>query len=397
MLDDDAPERAPLEDDGRGLRPLSLEDALHPPRTRRAMAIRLGVALLAVAGLAGLLAGLVASGRPAATGKPLAFGIMLSTNVSGARAIINGATLSLPLPQLFYPDAGVNDITITAPPFTPRACRVILSVDGSLNGLYNCAGATLQTIGFTQTAVLRSIVVPFLLGDLPANLQTAAAQAMQTTVDDVLAPQAGVVPAGQYYATQAASNGQPLAVALASGPLQATLSATINLDTLAGSIYQDPGEEVPNYFGIGTFWLVGVVAQSLWTFRDGAHLVAGSVPTGWNVPFSLAVRYADGAFTAFVNTGTGNPAVGDLCQTATNTLGQQLANTTIAVQPNSDLGFVGCVLRAVPANGTLSTYDPAAAKFIVRFGAWLTANDAAHALLPSLPAAPPAEVAALGG
>jgi hypothetical protein len=381
-----------------------LEDA-PARRTPAARLGRVGLAALVCLVAGGVLLHELASAPPrlGATPAPPGRAVLIS-NVSFGSVAVNGKTLHGPPPLVLPLRDGRNIITVTARPFVPKTCHVTWGAQGWVAG--DCLATGLDQV---NTIVVRGleqhpsavIVARFSGSDLPAREYDAA----RAVIEQQLAatsqfprdvPPADPIATGGHWPDDIASR--------AAGPgVRATISFGLYEDASNAPHRQDC--ELSLCYGAlfytsasasgAAVWNAAPDTYYVWHFQRGAGEDA-SLPYPVSPPITLPLTYDSASgwqpLAARLNNGYPVPTDvlldGTLCDAgvyALNALTETRGDTATVV---GNSGMDGCVLdlktQKLVHEGLL----------LWRFGVLLAADSEAHALLPSLPVATAAEVAA---
>lgn len=347
------------------------------------------------------------------TWTPYPIPITLTSNVSFGTLTLNGKQLAGPPPRDIALRPGNNVITLTAPPFPTQTCVVQgpLIVSGSQAIFGSTSTCQISSEGDAGGIPTHVYVALMLSGDALSPDLRESAQALVTRTLGIASPLTATVPIGDYYA--AGMNGQGVPNARqAAVPLTATFTETLMDSTAIASAtaaypfpYEcssalcaggyDPSQPLPSHV-----WLVNVQTMFRWYFTTPSGLLAGSLVLPAPELRTLALIYTpDAGWQAaepWPPTSDPNQGSSDLCQAGMNVLGQAMSTQgglqggieTDQANPTAD-GVRGCSFHIINQGNTIGT-------FIWRFGVLLAVDDKAHALLPSVPIAPPQEITAVG-
>jgi len=397
------------------LRPVELDDLLRRrpsprPRILASLATAAGLLLIALLVLRALPPQLArqAPGVPSRPSQPMPATIALASTVAYGRVTLNGQELPDAPPLLIHPRQGDNVVMIEAPPFAPHVCAFHWDPAAgaflpSANAPDNACTTTDADPGFVirGVTVRWAIDVTFTPADLAqANLvPDALTQAKQAVSRELAALHlTTTVPAGDYIATGRDPTGA-IATRRAASPLHATVTLAMPAPsdppspitcplTLCSAIVQHavpPGGE--------RLWQVAVAPAYRWTFTDAAGHSLSS-PTYRAGMLQITLAWTDSAWepaTAGLSLPSPvNPTPGALlCDGGVYEIAARLSS---AISPGTAAfgpGVEGCLILGP------DPHADAPATFVWRFGVLLAASSAAHALLPALPLAPPAEIAAV--
>ncbi len=375
--------------------------------TRRKRLIQISLVLLAlVVAAVTLQRALLPSSSPEAADQqsvPPAWVLVLS-NLTFGTVTINGHQAGT-FPLLVRAQQPTAHLSIDAPPFRPKTCTFAFA-EGALHPprssdclSFPISGAfsPITANGITATPS-SAIEIAFTAADLPPEQHH---QISTLLAHSIAVQQTTTVPAGSYLATHLNADGT-ITSQRASTRLQATasLEASTHLGTLhvlcTGLIC--PIATLPQQVTAltGKAWLIGVPAALRWRFTTAAGQVVGAVTFPAVVPMMKLLAYSSEAGWSlalpFSDPSSSNYTLGNVnCVTGSQVEAQQLPDAPGSASGLEGQGIEGCTMTLQDADGT------AQGSFLWRFGVLLAVDAAAHHLLPTLPMAPPAEIAAVQG
>lgn len=389
--------------DGTGSRP-----SAPPPRTMLGRLAARVAPLLALALIVGVLLRISASSAstsptPAtATPAPLPLGpVVLRSNVSYGRITLNGRQLSGSPPLVATFRTGTNALTLSAPPFLPQTCRIMWPGAQVRSGECDTdrSGLTYIINGQSVKSVL-VVTIEVTQDALPADLQASALAAVTQGISAVRLPT--TVPAGQYIATGRDRTGQ-ITVLRSAAPLHAEI-----LFQLSTADPSAPGGICSRYCGtwidpetalqiVGQIWAIEVEIASLqWRFTASTGGTSTSAVYPALSSINLALTY-DGRVgwqvsqdaTQVVNGFSLSAGLAaNICDAGSQELEPLVPQGDYVVEVRAD-DIEGCEIQLQAPDGTNQ------GSFVWRFGVLLAADARAHHLAPTLPVAPPAEIAAV--
>jgi hypothetical protein len=348
---------------------------------------------------------------------------LIESNVSSGTVTLNGKKLAGAPPLLATLSQGVNHLTIEASPFRSVSCQIEWpptfrqdTCKGPDGGSPFNLGNPPTTYMFQGKAIIPKVVIalPLLLEHLPASLQNDALAAVTQALNKAASALQSVVPAGQYFAAALDAHGLPIA-RLATSSLQAF--PLVSQATSPGAINGCAVALCPNMLDslpavaqsvASPLWSVVVQIAVGWRFTTAAgdqvsEIVAFSTvsflplvlsytsTTGWIGPATPQPNLVNGIISALCDAGQGVLAI------AASTL----PITVSGVERRSAAGCkLGIDLRpsdVTPTPGKNTPTLPAHGEYLWRFGVLLAIDENSHTLLPNVPLAPSAEVAAVGG
>jgi hypothetical protein len=387
-----------------------------------------GVALFAI-----VLTGLFARSRFLAPPTPTPTigpgnALMVTSNYNSGTVTVNGKKVAGAFPLLVRLNPGDNTITLSAPPFHDKTCRVTLLAQADPKSGQRAqatgGGCSVNTqeppMRFQGIAVPNGYLVFEMIGaDLPSDLRNAAENALWAKL---ASSRTFRVPAGDYYATGTTTTGR-ITSARAAVPLLAIPALVRNNSTQIGPSCSNLGcvgpPVLPDQGGASPpagVWLVQESVAFGWRFttQSGAlvatsafHDIGGigvglmySTTAGWAV-----VEGSPGPFIADLQT----QLISGSCQGGFAALQRLIEKSSLAAQqisfsqgggfgpttPQTD----GCWIK-VEGNGN-NPLAPNGAKdygsYVWRWDVLLAADAQARMLLPFLPIAPQSEIVAVGG
>jgi hypothetical protein len=405
----------PVEDQAGGDLPLiELETLLNRPPSQRKRLARGSLALLAALLALILFWSSLSSGKPAPTGivptpTPTPPTLLIASSVNYGTLTLNGKRLPGPLPTLVYVPGKSYDLTLDAPPFSPITCHLRLS-DVKSRGFSSADGRCLAfSAHYDEPIALHGIVarptfqVSIFLGmhDLPRDQQSQITALLTQTLTT---QQAISVPAGDYFVT---SFSPPTTIASqqASAPMHATASVALVPPQDQAAVPGCVGFICPwlidqaDYLPIDSQqWSIGVALATRWRFSTPSGSVVSDVlfqndASGSIVPTAKLFLSYDAASGWSIAQDAAAPTAAGLLQGAFCTPGknilQQVAGNESSIRMLNTQGAQGCELQ-------LFVNDSFQGTFLWRFGVLLTADPIARQVYPQFPAAPAADVAAIG-
>ncbi len=320
--------------------------------------------------------------------------IAVVTNVSAGTITFNGTQVAGDFPIYVTPLAGTNTLTLRTPPFNPITCR------------FDWAGGKVLSGPCTLTALHENrLSIQVSASDLPVALQTQAQQLIASTFAQQVPVQQGAVPVGQYYAMHQASTGI-VESASATTELAAQLSITPDPH---GMTAPTPIVNSPPPIA-GTAWYINIPFTATWQFTQPDGTVVGTSSSISAMPAVMQLTTTGVSALTLLSSPSAPPyaLAAFLPQVLCGNVEQQLSIALAAIgqkqqwgqSPHSAPGLAGCQITLLATASFTSGIPPTptttSPQFIGRFGVLLAANAAAHALLPDVPLAPAAEVAAVG-
>lgn len=334
------------------------------------------------------------------TPAPISISALLVSNLTNATVTLNGKKLAGPLPVVVSAYLESDEVTITAPLFRPHTCHFkgLLTKEDQVHCLF-----TINNSGPGQNNPFYLIGV-FLTPDdlLPAQQHQVIGPIMQQLAT---AQQATAQP-GDAIATNFADG------AITSHPASEQLQASATfawsqLQTPSGSDFGylapscaqlicplgfGPGNPKP----AGQVWDVRLNVMLRWRFTDGAGATIADVtyppaPMYSLRPYLPEVRFVYDATGWHLDpyTDLNSEMQSALCQNGVAILYQRLLAFPggFGITSIIDVGAAGCLVGA-EVNGNEN------GAVLWRFGVLLAADKGAHGLLPDLPIASQAELAA---
>jgi hypothetical protein len=326
----------------------------------------------------------------------------LLSNVNFGTLLVNGRALAGHPPLTATLSAqGRTVITLMAPPFRPQSCR-FTDLEPPVNDPVHCS-LTYESLAASPSARASLQASPWTVGiyldsdDLPSGQQSQVRSLLSQWLGT---PQQTTVAPGDFYATSLSPDG---CVMNTSQRATSRLGAQATLE-----VSQTPGcglIHLSNCDEQGFCANALAVAQSLplashswglffmealrWQFTDASGTTLASVSFPTNV-VGLILAY-DPATGWQVSPGIviAGDVQGSVCQAGVVALQFTLGSGNPPV-PLHDRGVEGCELGA-----TFNGVD--GGRYVWRFGVLLAADAQAHRILPALPLASPAEIAAVGG
>jgi hypothetical protein len=321
--------------------------------------------------------------------------IYLATNINYGWSL-NGRPLSLATNDVVPLAPGENLLRMAGVPFTPFSCQIAWPF---AYGNQRCQGnGTVNLSGVAGPLASINAFVTF--DDLPAAQQRAFATFITNTLATSLPAPLRVAPGEFTLTNDAATQGMPL-VSQTTAPLGAQPLVTqiaqrycqeaICVQPVFMPDFQASGAGIAFRIPIDVGWRFTTPSGSqrdLWlttaaqpVFLDPL-VFAYSTERGW-------WTWTDGDPQQLIAQEIG----GDFCQVGINALTQALPTQTVILTqyPNP---VAGCLLAVQDGQEPRGAAD-VLGTFAERYGALLAVDAGAHTLLPQLPIAPPAEVAAI--
>lgn len=383
---------------------IDLETEGQRPPSPRKRAVQISLALVAAAVVLVTFWQVAFPARPAPPApKPLPPPMVLITsNVNYGLLTINGKRQQVKLPFLFQAQNIAYTVTLEPAPLRAHSCHFdfissainITSSDGRCFG----GPASYRLPNGTPGPTSRSFALEmfFTADDLPPG--------QVDQIDTLLSEQSSIaqtvaVPAGSYYATGITSDGV-VSSQRAATALQGTAIRAPNLASAQLSCGQHICPTDLDWNSIsqlnGQVWIIGLPEALRWQFATPSGDVVSDVnyPTADFPDVFLTYNAATGwriQPEAIVPALTPLDQVGNLdCATGTM-LAKQLLPQSMSLENSYHRQLSGCEIVPRDIGGT------AHGKLIWRFGVLLAGDETAQALLPTLPLAPPEEIAAIEG
>ncbi len=251
---------------------------------------------------------------------------------------------------------------------------------------------TYESITIKSVSLL--VRLTLLFTDLPAD---QGSQVASLITRRVARPMQTVVPRGEYIVTGNPSSSTILTSQRTTEPLTATASLVPYLTGIFCSPNDCRRGFDPSFAPsppAGHIWSIFFPFGVGWRFTDasGATVSDAMFPEDPNYPDVLFLAYEAQQGWHIMNGGTGSQdyQLQDLlCGVGMLRL-RYLVGMSATVQKDQDRGGEGCSFHLRDVDGSIT-------HFIWRFGVLLAADRAAQARVPSLPLAPPDEVAAVDG
>ena len=380
-----------------------------PPSWRKRGAQLALLALALCVGLVATWSAIIPKRQPAQPASaPVPISALLVSNLTNATITLNGKKLSGHPPMTVSADLEQDVVTIAAPLFRPRTCHfkgLVSEEDNTAHCLFTTNN------GYAQNAPSFVIGVYLTPDDLlpPQKNQIIALLMQQLAVVQPTTTQPG-----DYIATAFASADYTITSRQTATPLQASVGlkqvgpqASISppfpypLSPACEQLFCPLGfgPAPPYQAPAGQVW--GLVLNTMlhWRFTDGTgatiadvtyppDLQAGSV---FDLPQVQFVYDATGWHpSADTNLSARMPAF--LCDNGMAILEQRVLAPGVQgvnIGPVANKGVEGCLI-------SLQVND-SKGLFLWRFGVLLAANAGAHTILPDLPIASPAAIAAVSG
>ncbi len=398
--DNPLPDEEELSDERLPLTELESINA-RPPSWRKRGA---QLALLALALCVGLVAtwSAIMPKRQTAQPKLTPMPALLVSNLTNATITLNGKKLNGHPPMTVSAYLETDEITIAAPGFHPYTCH--------FKGMVSEGDATHCLL--TTNSGLAQVAAPFILGvyltpddllpgqkdqiEAPLMQQLSIVQQTTTQPGDTIATAFATY---DYTITsqQATTPLQASAMLAQAGPQLSISRAHYPFSPSCNQLFCPLGFGPASYqpAPAGQVWGIALNVALRWRFTDktGAPVADVTYP-----PDSLAGLFLSLPEVQFVYDATGWHLAADtdvnaampifLCNNGTTILEHRLSGP-YNMGAGTNKGVEGCLISA-QANGGNGL-------FLWRFGVLLAANDGAHALLPDLPIASPAAIAAVSG
>ena len=392
----------PGQDDQEGLPLVDLDTLLTRPPSRRKRVVQISLLLAA------LVVVVVEFGHDALPKPhpgppvhlqptPLPRALSILSNVNYGTLTINGQPQPSLLP-LVVTLRGQPPYTITleAPPFRPLSCPFPPPSSLPPENFTPCLTGSEFTLEQQNVTTLQMLFTP---ADLPLDQQQQITALIPQTVT---AQQTITAPAQSFIVTGLPPDGTITTERL-SEPLSASVFLVpIRQDSQAGPFCQgfictDAGGFLPNRSPPSQFWEVTTWVALRWRFTSANGQLVSDVTfpvpttltlflsyvpaTGWQVELLSSVQLSQHLTQLVCTTGM-QMLAGELA----GPLGNQGWDLTVL----HDQGVQGCELEAAQQGSDEG-------QFVWRFGVLLAADAQAHSILPLLPIASSAEVAAVGG
>ncbi len=321
----------------------------------------------------------------------------IASDTTWGTLLLNGKALAGPPEQTLTLSPGSDTLTLLAPPFAAETCEIVAatSAEGGVPAVTQgpCGVEPLAARADTAGGHAASAQITFLLGggDLPAAARAAAQEVLSQGLDTLR--QRLTVSPGDYFATGLDADGNDIS-ARAAAPLTALLDFTLDpAPRNATCGFPDCGSPfVAPSAGGAPLWSVQIFLRLRWRFYDAAGRPAGEVAYDVPGPVQTYLAYTGGAWRLAQADGSLasvlDVAPADLCIAATDEVGN-IGRALLSVRSVRGSLTQGCLIQMQSQSGS------AEGLYLWRFGALLAANAQAHRLLPALPIAPPAEVAAV--
>lgn len=417
---------APDADEGTGsstsaetdrMREVDLDAVVRRQTPTRTRVIQGGVLLALLLVVGGLVLGEYWAGQAQPTFVAVDFSMnaAIFSNVNHGTLIVNGTKFDAHPPVTVTLHPGTNTISITAPPFRLRTCRVDLSRQPAGAGepstpvaipvVVPCGNTPYKfpvEIGGKEAAT--QVEMPLIFTDLPSEQRPSVEAAIAQEIAGLALHIA--VPAHQYIVTGVDAQGH-----ITSRLTDTTLHAGVALVRYAGQVRTSDatcvenlcaGENSPQGLcGVSdasgtatTGWGVTTFVVPQWRFTTPTGDTAALAPLNIADQTLLQVPLQYDAAHGWRPWGT--PGWGSDCDAHAIMANMQCgagssalsAYGPVNVASISPNGIEGCDIQVLNSSGKF-------ARFIWRFGVLLAADAAAHQLVPSLPVAPQAEIDAV--
>lgn len=334
---------------------------------------------------------------------PVPISALVVSNLTNATITLNGKKLAGHPPMVVSADLEKDEVTIAAPLFRPRTCHFkgLVSEEDtthclftSNNGLIQNGAAFIIGVYLTPDDLLpaqQNQVVAPIMQQLSANLQTI------TQPGDAI-PTAF---AGADYTITSRPAAAPLqarAVLAQSGPGSSISHSYPYFFSPSCEQLFCPygfGPAAPFQAPSAQVWGLLLNVMLRWRFTDATGAAVADVTYPSDSPAGLFVSLPQ---VQFVYDGTGWRLAADtdlkaempalLCDNGMTILGHRVSSGR-SMGPLTNKGVEGCLI-------SVQTSD-SSGTFLWRFGVLLAADAGAHTILPDLPIASPAAIAAVSG
>lgn len=398
----------------KSLRELNLEVALRHRRSGRQRLLLAGITCLVCAlAIIPLWRGLTAL----RISTPIAHdtSALIVSNVPADAITLDGHLVASQSPSLITLHTGINEISFAASPFQPHSCRLTVPNPSSSDTCHDPSGheslnISLNPFRLHGKPIQPKYVIGFSLGlnDLSSTQGQSVVAFLATIFKQANNSLRTTVPIGQYYASGITDRGISL-MRQAVDSLQATPEAVLSppghlvgcTENICPASVQL--ENVDQWVALhGHGWAVDVTVQYGWRFDTVSGMSIAHVLFPFSTVMSLTLAYdpnhgwglADSAnATSLQSTQVMRSLVATgLCDAGSAMLTvlspENSSQSTAAV---TDEGCRFEIQSVASSNNTPS----ASGVILWRFGVLLAADTQAHLLLPQLPIAPPAELAAV--
>lgn len=404
----------------RHLRSLELDDVLNESRSLRnrigSITLIVGIVVLTSIVLQHVLVGNQTPSPADQAANAFVFG-----NTSFGSVMVDDQRVSsqhLPIP--FYVGKGVHHIVFDAAPFPRQQCILTVPQGSDHDTCHGPEGARPSSLQMAPLTIAGKMihaefVVYFTLSwhELPSRLQNHVLISLNDAIQSNMSTLHATVRPGERYATQITAQGR-IGAAQATERLQAipTLGLVQAKQTDACSDVVCPYTPAPSYlahaqYDTSRFWYIAVPSRPGWHFiaSSGAEVSVTMPipPSGSEYELPAAVSFSD-SNGANISFSFAVPGGGDFerqislafCTTAgalVSTLAPNIITTDFAPR-----GIEGCKISILDAhNAGNSNAAKVDGSILVHFGVLLAADPNTHKLIPELPLATSAELAALSG
>ncbi len=305
---------------------------------------------------------------------------LIVSNVNFGTIILNGQQLAShpPLKTMIHADA--NDVTLAAPPFQAYTCHFHHLTMSQTEHCLSTRESMIDEQGhLIDTRILGIFLLP---DDLPPNQQAKAL----ALINAALTPQQTSVPIGAYFARNIDQTGM-ITSQVTTIPLQAIATFTLarpsylRLDPMNATLLTRPTWGIA--FSLALHWRFTTpsgegISDVTYPAAEGASLfLAYTSSTGWQPSKEVGEDLP-------------SQLVGTTCSAGVQVLQQKTGRTFHSIILPAPATPAGCVMQVQDEGTPVGT-------FLWRFGVLFAADQTAHASVPTLPMAPPEELAAAEG
>jgi hypothetical protein len=371
-----------------------------PPSWRKRGAQLALLALALCVGLVATWSAIVPGKRQAAQPKLTSISTLLVSNLTNATITLNGKKLAGHPPMTVSAYLESDEITISAPDFHPYTCHFkgMVSEEDATHCLFATNG------GLAQVAAPLIIGVYLTPDDLiPGQKDRIEAPLIQ----QLSSSQQTATQPGDAIATAFAAFDHTITSQPATTPLQASVSLVqIEPQSYISHAYSPFSPYCKQFFcpfgfgpgssSAGQVWGMVLNVALRWRFTKGTGAPVADVTYPSD---SLAGSFLSLPEVQFAYDATGWHLAADndvnatmpffLCNNGTAILEHRLSGPYDNLGAGTNKGVEGCLISVQAKGGS--------GLFLWRFGVLLAANDDAHAILPDLPIASPAAIAAVSG
>lgn len=343
------------------------------------------------------------STQPAPPTGPTRANVQIVTNALSGAASVNGRQMTLP--ATFQPRTGVNEVRLITVPFSASICRfrwprlTILTPTCSL-----LSKGTEGQDGQVATEPY-TIEIPLGVASLSVPLREQALAALGGIVPRQARAEPLPVPVGARIAMTAPDG--TVRTEVATVPLVAMLQQRID----PASAFPARGEvtlAAPQETTQGPLWFLVAQVVDTWRFTDRSGRTLGAATIVTTDTVTVTLRYTATAiqYVGFhlngsdVDLGTVTAPMPETCSERPAPLARYLARFGDAGWvPVHEGGAQGCLMELTPPAPGTTTPGPAPvpARFLIRFGCLLAANDQAAVLIPGIPRATSSDIQAVEG